>query len=58
MFILLRQLEDALRALKQYIDSELLKKPVIDDTAGIGDTDRTWSADKIMRELSNMNNNA
>ena len=58
MFILLRQLESALRALKEYIDGELVKKPIIDDNAGIGDTDKTWSADKIMRELTNMNNNA
>lgn len=34
---------------KQYVDTNI--SSVIDDTAGTGDTDKTWSADKISSEL-------
>ena len=43
-------------ATKDYVDDAIADIPTeseIDDTAGSGDTDKTWSADKITSELAN-----
>ena len=43
-------------ATKEYVDDAIADIPTeseIDDTAGAGDTDKTWSADKISSELAN-----
>ena len=43
-------------ATKEYVDDAIADIPTeseIDDTAGAGDTDKTWSADKITSELAN-----
>lgn len=37
-------------ATKQYVDTAVTNKTEIDDTAGDGDTDVTWSADKLVDE--------
>ena len=36
---------------KEYVDNIAETKAEIDDTAGDGDTDKTWSADKLVEEL-------
>lgn len=40
-------------ATKSYVDEHAGGGSEIDDTAGAGDTDKTWSADKISSELTN-----